>query len=67
MAVKLNGIDRDTIKKFGRWSSDTFLMYIHKQIGAFSDGVSKLMSNKILFQNIAGPTLIEADPPAAAA
>ena len=67
MAMKLNGIDRDTIKKFGRWSSDTFLMYIHEQISAFSQGVSTTMSNEILFQNIAGPTLIEPDPPAAAA
>jgi hypothetical protein len=59
MAMKLNGIDRDTIKKFGRWSSDTFLMYIHEQIGAFSKGVSKKMSTHIHFRNIAGPTLLE--------
>eukprot|EP00978_Attheya_sp_CCMP212_P015735 scaffold40749_cov24-Attheya_sp.AAC.1 len=32
MAMKLNGSDRDTIRKFGRWNSDTFLMYIHNQI-----------------------------------
>ena len=59
MAMKLNGIDRDTIKKFGRWSSDTFLMYIHEQISAFSSGVSTAMSNHIHFQNISGPTLVE--------
>lgn len=58
MAMKLNGVDRDTIKKYGRWSSDTFLMYIHEQIGAFSANISKLMSTHIPFANIQGPTLL---------
>jgi hypothetical protein len=40
MAMKLNGEGRDTIRKQGRWSSDTFLMYIHEQIAAFSTGIS---------------------------
>lgn len=59
MAMKLNGVDSDTIKKFGRWSSDTFLMYIHEQVSAVSAGVSTAMSNNIHFHNIAGPTLRE--------
>jgi hypothetical protein len=67
MAMKLNNIDRDTIKKFGRWSSDTFLMYIHEQISAFSAGVSKKMTNNIQFHNIAGPTLLQSEPAAASA
>jgi hypothetical protein len=67
MAMKLNNIDRDTIKKFGRWSSDTFLMYIHEQISAFSAGVSKKMTNNIIFHNIAGPTLLQSEPAAASA
>lgn len=67
MAMKLNGIDRDTIKKFGRWSSDTFLMYIHEQISAFSAGVSKQMSTNIKFHNIAGPTILQSEPAAASA
>ena len=67
MAMKLNNIDRDTIKKFGRWSSDTFLMYIHEQISAFSAGVSKKMTNNIKFHNIAGPTLLQSEPAAASA
>ena len=41
---ELNGEDRDTIRKQGRWSSDTFLMYIHEQIAAFSSGIYKRMS-----------------------
>ena len=32
MALKFAGADRDDIKKMGRWSSDTFLIYIHDQI-----------------------------------
>jgi hypothetical protein len=29
MALKLNGYGKETIMKVGRWSSDTFLTYIH--------------------------------------
>ena len=54
MAMKLNGSDRDTIRKFGRWNSDTFLMYIHNQIAHFSAGVSKRMARFVPFRNIAG-------------
>ena len=53
MAMHLNKVDHNTIKKMGRWSSDTFLMYIHEQIAAFSSGISTQMSNPIVFQNIA--------------
>ena len=63
MAAKLNGIDRDTIKKMGRWSSDTFLMCIHEQIAHLSHGVAQKMSTRLPFRNIAPVTLIE---PAAA-
>jgi hypothetical protein len=54
MAMKLNGSDRDTIRKFGRWNSDTFLMYIHNQIAHLSAGVSKLMARFVPFRNISG-------------
>ena len=60
MAMKLNGEDRDTIRKQGRWSSDTFLMYIHEQIAAFSTGISKRMSRHIPFINLKGPTILAA-------
>ena len=53
MAMHLNKVDHNTIKKMGRWSSDTFLMYIHEQIAAFSSGISTQMSKPIVFQNIA--------------
>jgi hypothetical protein len=58
MAMKLNGEDRDTIRKQGRWSSDTFLMYIHEQIAAFSTGISNRMSRNIPFVNLKGPTIL---------
>ena len=59
MACKLNGIDRDTIKKIGRWSSDTFLMYIHEQISHLTKGAALKMSTRIQFRNIAAAQLAE--------
>jgi hypothetical protein len=70
MAMHLNGISPITIRKQGRWSSDTFLMYIHEQVSAFSSGVSKAMATQIGFRNIAGPALlndIDEEPMAASA
>jgi hypothetical protein len=51
-AMHLNGIPDSTIQKMGRWSSDTFLIYIHEQIAAFSRGVSKQMGLQVNFKNI---------------
>jgi hypothetical protein len=62
MAMHLNNIDRDKIRKQGRWSSDTFLMYIHEQISAFSAGLAMQMSTEIGWHNIDGPTLLEPIP-----
>ena len=59
MAMFLNNIDTTTIRKMGRWSSDTFLMYIHEQIGVFSKNVAAKMHNNIEFTNILGPTLVD--------
>jgi hypothetical protein len=58
MAMHLNHIDRDTICKQGRWSSDTFLMYIHEQISAFSAGLSSKMSRNIGWFNMEGPQIV---------
>ena len=58
MAMHLNGIPRNTIQKQGRWSSDTFLMYSHEQIAAFSAGLSAKMSQNIGWFNIAGPQVL---------
>ena len=53
MALHCAGVSDTTIKKMGRWSSDTFLMYIHEQISAFSRGLSQKMAKHIQFHNIA--------------
>ena len=44
MAIYLNGVDITTIKKLGRWLSNSFLVYIHEQITALSVNLSALMS-----------------------
>ena len=53
MALRLHGYDDTTIMKMGRWTSTTFLEYIHTQIAHLSKGVSSKMSNEIPFTNIA--------------
>ena len=54
MAMHLQGISRDTIRKMGRWSSDTFLIYIHKQISAFATNISKIMSRDLVYKKVQG-------------
>ena len=54
MALKLAGYDSNTIKKVGRWSSGTFLTYIHSQISAFSQGLAEAMSTPRIFYNVGG-------------
>jgi hypothetical protein len=65
MAMHLNGISSHQIRKMGRWSSDTFLMYIHEQVAAFSAGISRKMATEIGWQNIEGPAFVESGAPAA--
>lgn len=60
MAMHLNGVNHDKIRKMGRWSSDTFLMYIHEQVSAFSAGLSKKMAKEIGWHNIEGPSIVNA-------
>lgn len=52
MALKLAGTSDSLIKIMGRWSSDTFITYIHSQIGALSAGLSEAMAQQIIFHNI---------------
>ena len=54
MALKFAGADRDDIKKMGRWSSDTFLMYIHDQIAEHSEGWTAQMGVSRPFHNLEG-------------
>jgi hypothetical protein len=57
MALHLNGVQAHLIKKVGRWSSDTFITYIHEQIAAVSANLATVMTNNIPFHNIQGPQL----------
>jgi hypothetical protein len=52
MALHLYNVPTHTVRKLGRWSSDTFLDYIHEQIAIFSAGLSTVMGKNILFHNI---------------
>ena len=54
MALKFAGADRDDIKKMGRWSSDTFLVYIHDQIAEYSEGWTKKMEEPRSYFNLEG-------------
>ena len=53
MAMALHGIKTEVIMKHGRWTSLTFMMYIHNQIAHLSKGLSTKMSSEIPFVNIA--------------
>ena len=55
MVLHLIGVDVNTIKKMGRWSSDTFLMYTHiqEQVPYFSKGLSQKMAKHVPFHNVA--------------
>ena len=53
MSLKLHGESDTTIMKMGRWSSLTFLVYIHNQIGLISKVLTQTMSIPIPFLNIA--------------
>jgi hypothetical protein len=59
MAMCLAGVPVYTIMLLGRWSSDAFLRYIHKQIKEFSKGISKKMLTNDEFFTI--PSLSSAD------
>ena len=52
--LKLCGYDHDIIKKFGRWSSDTYLKYIQTQIGELTSGIAARMARLVRFHNV-GP------------
>lgn len=53
MSLKLQGESDTTIQKMGRWTSSTFLMYIHNQIGHLSKDLSSKMRTHVPFLNIA--------------
>jgi len=52
MQLKLNGVSDSMIQKLGRWSSMTWLQYLHGQISCLTSGVSSLMATPVLYHNI---------------
>jgi hypothetical protein len=52
MAMKLSGATDSSIMRIGRWTSLTYLTYIHSQIGALLAGVAWRMSQQFTFQNV---------------
>jgi hypothetical protein len=52
MALRLNNVGEDLIKKLGRWSSSTWLTYIHSQISSLSAGLSEKMTIHHVFYNV---------------
>jgi hypothetical protein len=56
MAMYLAGVPAFTIMLIGRWSSDAFLWYIHRQVQEFSAGLSSKMLLSDEFFAISGIT-----------
>jgi hypothetical protein len=52
MQLALNGISDSMIQKLGRWSSSTWLQYLHGQISCLTRGVSARMATPVLYVNI---------------
>jgi hypothetical protein len=52
MALRLNNVGEDLIKKMGRWSSSTWLTYIHAQISSLTAGLSERMVIHHVFYNV---------------
>ena len=50
--LKLCGYDETTIKKLGRWSSNTYLRYIQNQIGELTAGIATSMSRILRFHQV---------------
>jgi hypothetical protein len=53
MALYLNDVDPTLIKKLGRWRSETWLTYIHNQVGELTKGLATKMARPIVFHNVA--------------
>jgi integrase len=52
MQLALNGVSDSMIQKLGRWSSSTWLQYLHGQISCLTRGVSARMATPVLYVNI---------------
>jgi len=50
--LKLAGYNDTTIKKLGRWSSDTFLQYIQPHIAPLTEGCAARMAEPLRYLNV---------------
>jgi hypothetical protein len=58
MALHLNQVPDCTIQILGRWFLDTFLIYTHQQIAAFSHNLSTIVPTHIIYDSThINPTL----------
>jgi hypothetical protein len=53
MHLKLLGYDDILIKKLGRWTSDTYLVYIQAQVANLTEGVAQRMATPLTFHMVA--------------
>ena len=65
MEMYLAGVPVYTIMLMGRWSSDSFLRYIWKQVKKFLQDVAKKMLTRRLFQTISdiAPRVVSSEDP----
>jgi hypothetical protein len=52
MAMKFSCATDSTIMRIGWWTSLTYFIYIHSQIGAFFAGIAWKMSKEFTFKNV---------------
>ena len=62
MALKFYGYDDTTIMKMGRWTSLTFLRYIHNQIAHLARDIYKTISIDLPFVNVAAIEQVNCEP-----
>ena len=54
MAIKLNGCNMVQITKAGRWTSLTFLTYIHNQTAHLGANIGQCMATHVPFFSFGG-------------
>jgi len=52
MALFQNGANATTIMKLGRWTSTTFMTYLHEQIDVLSHGAASRMAVEVPYVNL---------------
>ena len=52
MQLKLNGVSDAMVQKIGRWTSTTWLQYLHGQISCLTRGLLEKMAPPVLYFNV---------------